>query len=45
MITMLIKSFYVLQPVIRVDLDLSSYDMFEWPEEEKYMRLTVRWTS
>ena len=31
-----------IQPVIRVDTDLSSYDMIEWPEEHKCMRLTNR---
>ena len=36
------KNFYVVQPVTRADLDLSSYDMIEWPEEQKCMRLTVR---
>ena len=36
------KKFYVIQPVTRVDSDLSSYDMIEWLEEQKYMRLTVR---
>ena len=36
------KKFYVIQPVTRVDSDLSSYDMIEWPEEQKCMRLTVR---
>lgn len=29
------QQFYVTQPVIRVDLDLSSYDMIEWSEEQK----------
>ena len=32
---MLVKNFYVIQPVTRVDSDLSSYDIFEWPEERK----------
>ena len=36
------KNFYVIQPVTRADSDLSSYDMIEWPEEQKCMRLTVR---
>ena len=31
-----------IQPVTRVDSDLSSYDMFEWPEEHKCMRLTAK---
>ena len=31
-----------IQPVTRVDSDLSSYDMIEWPEEHKCMRLTNR---
>ena len=35
------KKFYVIQPVTRVDSDLSSYDMIEWPEEQKCMRLTI----
>ena len=29
-----------IQPVTRADSDLSSYDMIEWPEENKCMRLT-----
>ena len=29
------QQFYITQPVIRVDLDLSSYDMIEWSEEQK----------
>ena len=36
------KKFYVIQPVTRVDSDLSSYDMIEWLEGQKCMRLTVR---
>ena len=39
---MLAKRFYVIQPVIRADSDLSSYDMIEWPEEQKCMQLTIR---
>ena len=39
---MLVKKFYVIQPVTRVDSDLSSYDMIEWPEGQKCMQLTVR---
>ena len=39
---MLAKKFYVIQPITRADSDLSSYDMIEWPEEQKCMRLTVR---
>ena len=35
------KKFYVIQPITRADSDLSSYDMLEWPEEQKYMRLTT----
>ena len=27
------KKFYVIQPITRVDSDLSSNDMIEWPEE------------
>ena len=38
---MLAKKFYVIQPVTRADSDLSSYDMIEWPEEQKCVRLTV----
>ena len=36
------QKFYVIQPVTRVDSDLSSYDMIEWLEEQKSMRLTIR---
>ena len=36
------QKIYVVQPVTRVDSDLSSYDMIERPEEQKYMRLTIR---
>ena len=36
------QEFYIIQLAIRVDSDLSSYDMIEWPEEQKYMRLTIR---
>ena len=36
------QKFYVIQPVTRVDSNLSSYDMIEWPEEQKCMQLTVR---
>ena len=39
---MLAKKFYVIQTITRADSDLSSYDMIEWPEEQKCMRLTVR---
>ena len=31
-----------IQPITRVDSDLSSFDMIERPEEQKYMRLTIR---
>ena len=36
------QKFYVIQLVTRVDSDLSSYDMIEWPEEQKCMRLTIK---
>ena len=36
------QKFYVIQPVARVDSDLSSYDMIEQPKERKRMRLTIR---
>ena len=37
------QKFYVIQPAIRADSDLSSYDMIEWPEEQKCLRLTIRY--
>ena len=30
-----------IQPITHADSDLSSYDMIEWPEEHKCMRLTT----
>ena len=36
------KKFYIIQPVSRADSDLSSYDIIEWPEGQKCMRLTIR---
>ena len=37
------RKFYVVQLITRVDSDLSSYDMIERPEEQKHMRLTIRY--
>ena len=36
------QKYYVIQLATRVDSDLSSYDMIEWPKEQKCMRLTIK---